>query len=208
MPLAVAAVGLPAASPLCPAPSLLGHLGLLCHTCDFVGINPSSLGIPGFCRRVSQIHRGRMGFGGGPAPCLADNKKAHARAHLLLLLQSDFVEEVRYTSHPSTAAAKSGGKGCLEGALILTHSREKLPHGSKVPPPRQAVLPSSPRMLPWRAMDLARRILMNQTCNFQLEVEISSQSKHSFQGLRDRSCREASLLSMHFYLLDNRLHCH
>lgn len=41
-----------------------------------------------------------------------------------------------------------------------------LPHSSKVTRHRRAALPSSPRMPLRSATDLARRILMIQTCNF------------------------------------------
>lgn len=61
-----------------------------------------------------------MDFGGELALCPVDNGEGtHKCAHLPLLLQPDFVKEVRYTPRPSTAAAKSGGKGCLEDAFIL-----------------------------------------------------------------------------------------
>lgn len=125
MPLAVAAVGLPAKSPvssLFPAGALgftLSHFGLLPAGMSLwasIQAHLASLDFVGTCPKSTAA--GWI-LGEGWLCAWQITEKAHACVHLPLLLQPDFVEEVRYTSHTSKAAAKSGEKGCLEDAFIL-----------------------------------------------------------------------------------------
>lgn len=99
---------------------------------------------------LSQIHYHRIDFGGDLALCLVDNAENTCMYSSPPSLHSGFVAEVRYTSCPSTVAAKSRGKRCLQPLCAAGRS---LPHSSKVSTQR-AVLPSSLRTMLQRVLQI------------------------------------------------------